>query len=685
MGFRDVTVVNPDGQEDTLENGFEYTSVSPIIKNIKLPSGPLKGETPITITGEGFIESISNNRIMVKIGNIFVEEVQFISSTKLTVITPERTEPGDVWVTVTNPDEQQASGNFKYNPFPTITSILPDRGKLEGGTKVTITGDNFIKEIPGLENELTVKLDNIAAESLNFISEKELSIIIPERENPGKVDVLVINPDGQQAKTKFTYNSFPTITGISPSNGNPNVITPVIIEGENFIKSIEGIPEQIRVNASNIPISDKDIQFLSSNELRVFMPESPQSGTVSIIVTNPDGQSSEEEVEYTYNAPPSITEITPKTGTAGTEITLTGENFIASILDEHLKVTIAGIQVDTGSVTSSEIKFIAPDFKLFGDVPVIVINPDRQEDKTTFTYIPRPTVQSISTVSGSLSGGTKITIKGSGFVEQIDKQRIQVKFGDSAVPDEDVKFISSSELKVTTPKNPTPDTVDIIVTNPDGQSSKKSSDATFTYNPFPKINKISPSSGKLDGGTEITITGEQFIPKISGEDREHTVTIGGIPATSVLFVSAQELRVNTPARNEAGDVLVVVTNPDGQPAEDTFTYNPPPTITDISPPSGKLDGGTKIAITGTEFTKQISDYEGKLTVTIGGITQDVQFISDTQLTITTPEHEPGEIDIIVTNPDGQYAKAKFTYNPLPKMARFRRKIGRLPRRGERGS
>jgi hypothetical protein len=89
------------------------------------------------------------------------------------------------------------------------------------------------------------------------------------------------------------------------------------------------------------------------------------------------------------------------------------------------------------------------------------------------------------------------------------------------------------------------------------------------------VNGISPNNGPTSGGTAVTITGNLFQ---SGA----TVTIGGSPATSVVFVNATTLTAVTPA-HAAGKAGVVVTNPDTTatgPAN-VFYYAPPAAASDF--------------------------------------------------------------------------------------------------------
>ena len=72
----------------------------------------------------------------------------------------------------------------------------------------------------------------------------------------------------------------------------------------------------------------------------------------------------------------------------------------------------------------------------------------------------------------------------------------------------------------------------------------------------PSITSVSPVSGSLAGGYTITITGNNFVS-------EATVTIGGVSATDVTFVSATSVTATVPAGASIGAKDIVVTNPDG--------------------------------------------------------------------------------------------------------------------------
>jgi len=248
---------------------------------------------------------------------------------------------------------------------------------------------------------------------------------------------------------------------------------------------------------------------------------------------------------------------------------------------------------------------------------------------------PAPTVTSISPNSGTINGGTVVSITGTGFLAGAT-----VSLGGTAATG--VTVVNSTSITATTPAHAA-GPVNVIVTNSDTQSGTLTQGFTYTTvsNPPPTLAGVSPASGPAAGGTAVTITGTGFLAGAA-------VSLGGTAATGVTVVNSTSITATTPA-HAAGTVNVVVTNSDTQSGTLTlgFTYtavsNPPPTLTGISPVSGTAAGGTAVTITGTGFLA------GE-TVSLGGTpATGVTVVSGTTITATTPAHAEGAVDVVVSN------------------------------------
>ena len=168
----------------------------------------------------------------------------------------------------------------------------------------------------------------------------------------------------------------------------------------------------------------------------------------------------------------------------------------------------------------------------------------------------------------------------------------------------------------------------------------------------PVVQSIVPASAAATVPTRVTIRGVRF-------DAGATVTIGGTRA-DVLQVATTSIDVMTPAHS-AGIVDVLVTNPDGLSgrlaAGFTFESAPAtvPVVESVSPLRGVTTGGTAVEIRGTGFDAQT-------TVTIDGIAVRTFFTSSGDLNFTTFAHDPGSVDITVTNAAGIATRpGGFTY------------------------
>ena len=180
-----------------------------------------------------------------------------------------------------------------------------------------------------------------------------------------------------------------------------------------------------------------------------------------------------------------------------------------------------------------------------------------------------------------------------------------------------------------------------------------------TYNtigspPAPTVTSVSPSSGPAAGGTSVTITGTDFVDGA-------TVTFDVTAATGVTWVNSTTITATTPV-HVAGYVDVVVTNPDAQSGTlvGGYAYGTLPTVTSVSPANGPEAGGTSVTITGTGFV------DGATVTFDAANATGVTFNSSTSLTVNTPAHAVGPVDVTVTNPDTLKGvlTGGFTYDPL---------------------
>ncbi len=195
-GGADVVVKNPDGQSATLASGFTFTGPAPILSAVSPTSGPSKGGTPVTLTGQNFASGAT-----VTFGGAAATSVVVASATQITANTPPHAS-GGADVVVKNPDGQSATlaNGFTFVATPTVTGVSPNSGPAAGGTPVTITGTNFL-------SGATVTFGGASATAVVVVSSTKITANTP-RHKQGSVNVVVTNPDGQKGTltSGFTYH-----------------------------------------------------------------------------------------------------------------------------------------------------------------------------------------------------------------------------------------------------------------------------------------------------------------------------------------------------------------------------------------------------------------------------------------------------------------------------------------------
>lgn len=378
------------------------------------------------------------------------------------------------------------------------------------------------------------------------------------------------------------------------------------------------------------------IVFVNSTTITAVTP-AKATGSYSLVVTNPDSSSG--SLTYFYGV--SVTGISPSSGSTsgGQSVTITGNGFLSGAT-----VSIGGssaTSVTVGSATS--ITCLTPAHSAAtSNVVVTNTNTDSGTLTSGFIFGANPvTVTSLSVTSGVDTGSTATVITGTGFAAGAT-----VTFGGNSATS--VVVNSSTSISCVTPAHAA-GAVTVVVTNTDTGSGSLASG--FTYSPSPSLDSINIAVGRLEGGTAVTLSGQNFVAT-------PTVTFGGVSATSIVRVSASTVTCVTPA-GSAGAVNIVLTNPDGGTStlSSGFTYTAV-AATSLSQTSGSTSGGTATTLTGAGFYTGIS-------ITLGGVAcTSVTVISSTSVSFVTPANTSGAKALVVTNVDGGTAtlNSAFTYS-----------------------
>ena len=318
---------------------------------------------------------------------------------------------------------------------------------------------------------------------------------------------------------------------------------------------------------------------------------------------------------------PAITFVSPSSGTVGTAVTITGNNFGAT--QGTSTVAFNGTAATTiTSWTATTIVLPVPAGVTTGNIVVTVGGV--ASNGSSFTVLATPAITSLSPTSGGV--GATVTITGTNF--GATQGTSTVTFNGTAAAA--ASTWSATSIVVTVPAGAT--TGNVVVT----VSGVASNGSSFTVLPTPTITNLNPSSGPV--GTSVTVTGTNF----GTAQGTSTVTFNGTSAGTATTWSTTSIAVKVPAGATTGNVVVTVAGVASNGS--SFTVLATPTITSLNPTTGAV--GTNVTITGTNFGAT----QGSSTVTFNGTAAAAASTwSATSIVVTVPiGATPGNVVVTVS-------------------------------------
>ncbi|MDP3396419.1 MAG: IPT/TIG domain-containing protein [Methanoregula sp.] len=645
----DVIISTPNGTSVTGTSAYTY-GLPPVVTSVAPPTAPVSGITNVTITGSSLTGATA-----VTFGGTPATNITVINDTTINASAPAHA-AGLVNVNVTTPNGVSVTGTgvYLYVALPTVTSVAPPTGPLVGGTGVTIIGTN-------LTGATAVTFGRTLATDVSVVNVTAITATAPANA-AGLVYVNVSTPNGTAiGVSKYTYVALPTVTSISPPTGPVAGDTPIIITGTNFIGATNSGSSLYNVSINGTVLTNMTV--VSATSIRGSTPAGI-AGLVNINVTTPNGTSVTGTNKYTYVDVPTFTSITPVTGSTagGTPVTITGTNLIGATNSGSsiFNVSIGGTALTNMTVVSSTKIIGSTRAGNAGLADVIISTPNGTATggAGAYTYAGPPTFTNITPASGTTLGGTTVTISGTNLIgANAGGVNGNVTIGGSLVT---IVSVVSDSITATTPAHAA-GAVNVVITTPNGTATGT---GVYSYGAPPTFTSITPASGTTAGGTTVTISGTNLIGANAGGVKGN-VTMGGSPATIVSVVSGS-ITATTPA-HAAGAVDIVITTPNGTAnGTGVYSYRAPPTFTSINPASGTTAGGTTVTISGTNLIgANAGGVNGN--VTIGGSPATIVSVVSGSITATTPAHAAGEVDVVITTPNGTATggTGAYTYTVPP--------------------
>jgi alpha-tubulin suppressor-like RCC1 family protein len=250
------------------------------------------------------------------------------------------------------------------------------------------------------------------------------------------------------------------------------------------------------------------------------------------------------------------------------------------------------------------------------------------------SLLPCPTVTGLSPRVGSQSGGTTVTITGSGFTGAT-----AVKFGTADASE----FTVNSPTSITAVTPPGSGPVEVRVRTPAGLGPP--SQQLFGYQAPPTIEKLSPHKGPASGGTTVTIYGAKF----TGENIElQAVKFGSVNAASfaVAKIKGRTAVTAVSPATEAGSVDITLKTQWGtSPTSKADVFKLAPAVNGVTPSKGSKAGGETVTISGAGFAVGVN-----LTSFKFGMSKatSISCASTSECKAVVPAHAAGVVDVVAS-------------------------------------
>lgn len=615
----DITVYNPDTQSSTLSNAYEYVII-PDLYWVDSTAGTI-GRADVD--GHGLVENLTGTSGITSVAAagpyLYWTTASAVSranadGTGSTTLVGGQSNPSSItvadryafWV---NPDSSTIS-RLTLADSVLDAAFISDPG-ITSSTHLVISGNYlyWTNNDDQIGRTLTADSSTTAAD---FIS-------------PG-VDITAIATDGSGL---YYANSDGTIVRTDLAGDNPQNLV-VDLESVTGL-AIDSDYLYWTDDSGFLGRADADGQNASGDWLAVASP-------VTLALNN--SQAAAPTIS-------SVSPITPTSGpmTGGTSVQINGTGF-----DSGAIASIGGSDCLVTSRSATQLTCTTSAIAAPAAYGVTVYNRSTLSATIDNSFVYQPVITSVAPSQGPIGGGTSLTLTGQGFLSGVT---VTVGGTTCAGP---VRSPAGTTVACTTGSHAA-GLSDVVLTN--SNATTVTATGSFTYlSPAPTVTSVSPIVGPITGaGTIVTIEGTGFK---SGS----TVMIGSAACGSVVFDEDQpdQLTCTLGAASAVGTVDVTVTSPFAYPGvakTNAFTYEP--VIDSVSPTTGVVTGGEPIEIQGVGFGNDA-------TVSIGGVTCEVQSRSDSQITCTsgsTPD--AGTANVTVTNPSSSTSvtvESAFTYEPV---------------------
>ncbi|CAI2384727.1 unnamed protein product [Moneuplotes crassus] len=397
---------------------------------------------------------------------------------------------------------------------PEVKNIHPHGGPIEGGTEIVVEGADFQYN----PDKGVIPHCQIGDKIVKARYESSVRIICPappgdsiDKKYP--IKVALNNEDFMDTGKFFHYYKNSKIKSINPTSGPSSGGTTIKMEGEQFSDLSDPNEFVCKFTPLNKDVPPKTVSAKYLDQSTVLCPSPGGFGNVDVVnldvsFNGVDYTNSNQQFRY-YK----IITADPRSGPSegsNDNIKIRGQGFKD---DGKIKCKLDNQEYQPSKISWDEIHCpMLPSQHgkdYFGNVPfaVNVNGEDYHSFSGGFQYFKQPTVSSIYPTQGPNVGHGKIHFYGDNFRDDFPLSEAYCKVGESygkaTVLDSKNMECKLDELSLSEDSKPLP--AQISLNNASWTPVNK-----YTYYTPYGIKSLTPNSGPIAGGTDITVSGSGF-------------------------------------------------------------------------------------------------------------------------------------------------------------------------------
>ena len=516
-GFKSLEVTSNNADYTSQGRQFEFEVVE-LFSTYPI-NAPCEGGTVVTLSGFNFQPAYRSNPLYCAWGDLAQTPAEFTSTSAVTCETPDLSgECADVSLSLMMGAVSIGDVLFQFYESPRVTGLYPLMGPVDGGTTVTVDGRN-------LYSDTKCRFGDTLVQTAVIYSTTRLACVAPRQNATGlyAVELTSNERDFTSDGHRFEYVTPITLEALTPATGPSDGGSFVVVQGAHFSERAASLAYlTCRFNATVVPAI-----YISSSEVACQAPEMAP-GLVPVSVSNNNADYLAFGPLFTYVAVRILVAM-PSEGpvAGGTVVVLQGTDFVDR---EQLYCSFGGYRQHATYVASDMLRCVAPpSLEPSGSSVALTITSHEAEVHSTivYHYLPKPILVTAFPRVGPVRGGTLITLEGVGFVNSANA----LCHFDAGIATRAI-YHSPTRLQCVSPVaratcvdaagchqlagqtdlsdwTTAPRQVSIFY---DGSAPPPGDEdaVAFHYQTQPRLHKLLPERGPVDGGSALRLLGFDF-------------------------------------------------------------------------------------------------------------------------------------------------------------------------------